>query len=125
MTKEKATLNPDFLALKANLSDWRALNKGHRIPDHLWNEAIRLTHQFGQQQVIRHLGLSPQSFKRRIEKASAQIPNKARMRFIKQPQFLEIPLNAVPATPSSPDNAESRFLLKIRSIWGLLKIELS
>ncbi len=92
MTHAKASLDPDFLKLRSELDHWRSTKKGHRIPDFLWHEAIRLTHQYGKQQVLRTLGLSPESFKQRTEKSARDQCQQVKRGPIEQPAFVEIPL---------------------------------
>ena len=131
MTYAKASLDPDFLKLKSLLEHWRSSKKGYHIPESLWNEAIRLTHHYGKQQVIRNLGLSSESFKRRIEKNLINQPEHSHGSEIQQPEFVEIPFippttatTATPATvPASVSIQEPCFALRIKSRWGIFKIE--
>ena len=73
-----ARLSPALESARARFKSWRtSKDRGHRIPDELWDLAISLVGEFTAYRVAKSLGLDFSALKKRLEKrSSSRSPSK-------------------------------------------------
>ena len=83
-THQRGELPKDLAQGRRQFQAWRQRRQGRRIPQPLWDLAVRLVSQHGLSRTVTALGLDYYSLKKRVEEAGQQPPSPS-------PAFVEIP----------------------------------
>ena len=84
-TRQRGELPKDLAQARSRFETWRQRRQGgRRIPQSLWDLAVRLASQHGVSRAATALGLDYYSLKRRAEVAAPQLPPCG-------PAFIELP----------------------------------
>jgi hypothetical protein len=88
-TRQRCELPKDLAQARSRFEAWRQRRKGgRRIPQPLWDLAIRLVSQHGISRTATALGLDYYSLKKRVQTAGQQPPSPC-------PAFVELPAPVV------------------------------
>jgi hypothetical protein len=88
-TRQRGELPKDLAQARSRLEAWRERRPGgRRIPQPLWDLAVRLASQHGLSRTATALGLDYYSLKRRVEAAAQEPPSRC-------PAFVELPAPVV------------------------------
>jgi hypothetical protein len=67
MPKPQKPISPDLAFLQQRLTEWRSTQpKRSRLPEHLWDEIVKLAQTHGLHRTSRALGVDYASLKRRL-----------------------------------------------------------
>jgi signal recognition particle subunit SEC65 len=83
-TRQRGELPNDLEQGRRQFQAWRQRRQGRRIPQPLWDLAVRLVSQHGLSRTVTALGLDYYSLKKHVEAAGQQPPSPG-------PAFVEIP----------------------------------
>ena len=86
--RQRGELPKDLEEGRRRLQAWRQRRLGHRIPQPLWDLAVRLASQHGLSRTATALGLDYYSLKKRVEAAAQHSPSRG-------PAFVELPAPVV------------------------------
>ena len=88
-TRQRSELPNDLAQARSRLQAWREQRQGaRRIPQPLWDLAVRLVSQHGLSRTATALGLDYYSLKKRVEAAGQQLSSSC-------PTFVELPAPVV------------------------------
>jgi hypothetical protein len=88
-TRERGELPKDLAQARSRFQAWRGQRQGsRRIPQPLWDLAVRLVSKYGVSRTATALGLDYYSLKKQAEAADQQPPSRS-------PAFVELPPPAV------------------------------
>jgi hypothetical protein len=88
-TRQRGELPKDLAQARSRFEAWREQRQGgRRIPQPLWDLAVRLVSQHGISRTATALGLDYYSLKKRVEAASQEPPSRG-------PAFVELPAPVV------------------------------
>ena len=80
----RGELPQDLARARSRFQAWRGQRTGHRIPQHLWDLAVRLVNQHGVSRTAAVLGLDYDRLKERAEAVTGEAPSQP-------PAFVELP----------------------------------
>ena len=83
-TRPRGALPNDLAQARRQLQAWRQRRQGRRIPQPLWDLAVRLVSRHGLSRTVAALGLDYYSLKKHVEAAGQQPPSPS-------PAFVELP----------------------------------
>ena len=82
-TRQRGELPKDLAQARRQFQAWRERRQGRRIPQPLWDLAVRLASQHGLSRTVTALGLDYYSLKKHVEAAGQQPPSPS-------PAFVEL-----------------------------------
>ena len=83
-TRQRGELPKDLAQGRRQFQAWRERRQGRRIPQPLWDLAVRLVSRHGLSRTVTALGLDYYSLKKHVEAAGQQPPSPS-------PAFVELP----------------------------------
>ena len=83
-TRQRGEVPKDLAQARRQFQAWRERRQGRRIPQPLWDLAVRLASQHGLSRTVTALGLDYYSLKKHVEAAGQQPPSP-------RPAFVELP----------------------------------
>ncbi len=83
-TRQRGELPKDLAQARHQFQAWRQRRQGRRIPQPLWDLAVRLVSQHGLSRTVTALGLDYYSLKKHVEAAGQGLPSPG-------PAFIELP----------------------------------
>jgi hypothetical protein len=83
-TRQRGELPKDLAQARRQFQAWRQRRQGRRIPQPLWDLAVRLVSRHGLSRTVTALGLDYYSLKKHVEEAGPQPPSPG-------PAFVELP----------------------------------
>jgi hypothetical protein len=116
-SQRTAAKTDDFTAARRAFERWRkSRSSGCRIPESLWNSAVRLARKHGVNPTARALGLDYYSLKKRLENdaASRRKRRQRRPRATRKPAFVELPFSEVTKRVGCAVVLEQRDGVKLR-----------
>ena len=83
-TRQRGALPKDLAQARSRFEAWRQRRQGGRIPQPLWDLAVRLVRKYGLSRTATALGLDYYSLKKLAQAAAQQPPSRS-------PAFVELP----------------------------------